>query len=486
MRRRQAGCHQQAKLGTDMTIESDHLPALSTIDPAREVDRALSTPGIDTGFFVFDAIRQAVSVAAEMMRPSVRKLAERLATRTIEVNGWTFRRVKTGNRWDVAFVAENPHLPGGYLYNMRVRPEYTATAKAAVDEIEARRFADIDRLGDPEAWIVAYLAKRDEKDPEMEAIDADPANFRDPRECHVLENLAAWAFHDGDGNQPDALGDNSSKSLEQLLSHDLDGSDYSGRAFNARRSDTPDPTETDQRPEIREAETGVGRFAAIEAMLLLDGAVCEIGLIGEIAARMREYSDVEFKNYNSPGYEIPSLIGYGGVYRDGGRMSLGTVGTIVDLWDRRACLSLDRHGARFVELVGQLSSNGHVSADSEFDCHDWNDWVWLEEIDETSGVVWFRSTGTRLAMQYELDGSGERLVDLQISEERRVQADGGNEWVFLAHFVRTEEGFVADPVGEFSSFNYVTLEKALGGYISLSAALREEYGNHNHSETVIP
>jgi hypothetical protein len=469
-----------------MTKERDHLPALSTIDPEREVERALSTPGLDTGYFIFDAIRQAVSAAAEMMRPSVRKLADRLEAGPLEVNGWTFRRVTTKNRWDVAFVAENPLLPGGYLYNMRVRREYTDEAKLKVDEIEARRFAGLDRLDDPDVWFEAFMKKRAEKDPEMEAIDSDPASFRAPDECPILENLAAWAFNDGKGNQPDALGDNSSASLDQLLSRDLDGSDYLGRAFNARRSDELGTTEIHHHPEFREAETGVGRFAAIEAMLLLDEAVCQIGLKDEIAARMEEYADAEFADNNSPGYEIPSLIGYGCVYRDGGRMSLGTVGTIVDLWERRACLSLDRHGARFVELVGQLSAHGHVTPDSEFDCHDLEDWVWLEEIDETSGVVWFRSSRTRLAMQYELDASGERLDVLQVSEGRRDDGDAAaDERYFVAHFVRTEDGFVADPIGEMSSFNYIALEKALGGYVPLSDALREEYGNHNASDSVI-
>lgn len=452
-------------------------------------------PGLDTSFFVSDAIRQAVSLAAETMRPSVRKLAESLEAGPLSVNGWTFRRAKTGNRYDLAFVAENPFLPGGYLYNVRIRREWTDEAKKMRDEIQSRMLAHLEGVVDPDDWMTAFIEAQNARPPELVALEGDPSSYRKPLECRSEIMLAAWVFNDGRGMQPDTLGDDYSLSLDELLGGDLDGSNFVGRAFNARRSDELELSETNRHPVLQEAEVGTGRFAALEAMLLLDEAVTEAGLRGEIAARMAAFAGIEFRNYNSEGYEIPSLVAFGAVYRDGGRMSLGTVGTIVDLWEERTCRAIDRHAHSFVDLVRGLSRNGFVSADNQFDCHDLNDWAFVEETDELSGVVWLTTTGTRIAMAYELDEAAESLVALRIAEMASHQLDDGEPMVssrlaetempedaaeagFIGAFSVTGNGYVADQMGMLSAFNFVALEKALGGFPAVAAALEEEYGNH--------
>lgn len=462
-----------------MTREIQHLPALRRLDPRSSIAAAVTTPGLDTSFFVSDAIRQAVSLAAEMMRPSVRKLAERLESGPIDVNGWTFHRVKTKNQYDLAFVAQNPYLPGGYLYNVRVQREFTTEAKQRRDEIENGMLAHLNGIVDPADWMSAFVKAQLDRPPELIALEADTASYRAPLDCQAERMLAAWAFNDGRGFQPETLGDNSSSSLDQLLSGDLDGSDYNGRAFNAPRSDDLEDMDSNPYPDLKEAEVGTGRFAAVEAMLLLDEALTEVGLHDEVAARMEKFADIEFRNYHSGGYEIPSVIGFGGVFRDGGRMSLGAVGLISDLWEERTCCALDRHAASFVELVRNLAQNGHVSEDSEFDCHDLNDWAHVEETNDRTGVVWLRSTGTQIAMEYELDEEGERLVALRLAEMKSTDvskiptdpADAG----FLGTFVLAEAGYVAESMGVLCAFNFVALEKTLGSFPSISRALDDEY-----------
>lgn len=463
-----------------MTQERDHLPPFSTIDPNEAIARAFTTPGLDTSSFINDTIRQAITVAAEMMRPSLRKLAEKIEAAPIQVNGWEMRPVQTRSRWNLAFVAENPDLPGGYLFNMKIRPEFTDVASKKYMEMEERRFAHVYQIEDLDARQSAWIDTLLTANPEEEALRADPANFKTPRDCGVLEGLSCWAFRDGNGNQPSALGDNSSASLEELLAGDLDGRDRSGRAFHARSSSEL-RRDKEGRPKLEEAETGTARFAAIEAMLLLDEAICQIGLKGEVEERARSFADVEFCNLNSPGYEIPALVGYGCVYRDGGRMSLGTVGTIIDFWEQRECVALDRHSDRFVSMVRLLAANGHMSRDNEHDSSDIDDWAWVDETSDTAGVLWLRTRGTQLRMEYALDDDGENLEVLYVAETGRKQYDAvpvpdAAEPGYLGTFARTEGGFVADPIGLFTPSTYVALDKALGAIISVSRALEEDYG----------
>lgn len=463
-----------------MTKERDHLPPFSTIDPNEAISRAFATPGLDTSFFINDTIRQAITVAAEMMRPSIRKLAEKIEAAPIKVNGWEMRPIQTRSRWNLAFVAENPDLPGGYLFNMKIRPEFTDAASQKYKEMEERRFAHVYEIEDLDARQSAWIDTLLTANPEEKALRADPANFKMPRECGVLEDLSCWAFRDGNGNQPSALGDNSAMKLDELLASDLDGKDRSGRVFYARASSELLRND-EERPRLEEAETGTARFAAIEAMLLLDEAICHVGLKGEVEERIRSFADVEFCNFSSAGYEIPSLVAYGSVYRDGGRMSLGAVGTIIDFWEQRECVALDRHSDKFVSMVRLLAVNGHTSPDNEHDSSDIDDWAWVDETSDTTGVLWLRTRGTQLRMEYALDEGGENLEVLYIAETGRKHYDAvpvpdAAEPGYVGTFARTEVGFIADPIGLFTPSTYVALDKALGSIISVSRALEEDYG----------
>lgn len=463
-----------------MTQERKHLPPFSTINPNDAIDRAFSTSGLDTGFFINDAIRHAISVAAEMMRPSIRKLAERIHISPIHVNGWVMRPVATRYPWNLAFVAENPHLPGGYLFNLKIRREFTEPAAQKYREMEERRYAHVHEIKDPDerqqAWIQVLISKN----PEEDNLRADLSNFKAPQDCELLEDLACWAFRDKNGHKPSAMADNQTNSLDELLAGDLDGKNYVGRAFYARSGS--DLRRADEgRPRIEDAETGTARFAAIEAMLLLDEAICDAGLKEEVAERARSFRDVEFVNFNSPGYEIPALVAYGSVYADGGRMSLGTVGTIIDFWEKRECVALDRHSDKFVSMVRRLAANGHVTPECRHDSNDLDDWVWVEEASDTAGIVWLETIGTQLRMEYSLDEESDELQFLYIAKTDRKDfeaspAASAAERGFVGVFARTSDGFVADPIGPFTPSTYVALDKAIGAIIRVSHALDEDYG----------
>ena len=167
--------------GTTMSQENFHFPPLSEIDHVTAAAGALTQTGVDTGFFIFDVIRQAVTLSSEMIWPAVREIGEDLREHPLVVDGWTFRPVDFGGRWSVSFVASNPDLPGGYLFSVAIDPEKTPEASERYAEIIRGLLRSVKDIEDPDERKMAQVKVFADRSPELDAIYSDPDNFRPPR-----------------------------------------------------------------------------------------------------------------------------------------------------------------------------------------------------------------------------------------------------------------------------------------------------------------
>lgn len=326
---------------------------------------------------------------AEAAWPSMLTLGRRLeAGESMRSGNWTFEAVRTGDPWNVAFVAED-ESGCGFLYVLDLEKERSEARKAEV----SARVEEARRIEDPEARRAAVAkALIDDILADEEAV-AVGSDYKDPSEVSAVDKVRAYAYR---GCEPASFYDGYSMTLPNLLDR-IGGKEYAHGGIAECR-----PTKAVSGLEPRGTTERCPQTAAVLSALGVLGSGLETaGLMGDVRARGGTIERWRYPNYGDEDNGKVIEAAQGAVCADSGFAGPTCADIAWDFWRSAVETDLSSRSAALGEVVAMLREAGHVSTETRYDCNDMDDFAHVVmDGRDGFGTLWMRTQNGEYGIRF--------------------------------------------------------------------------------------
>jgi hypothetical protein len=374
------------------------LPRFEDLDGAAALERFLADredSNGDAGQQLNAVAQIAMYLSVDISKHGIRKLALSLQDGAMDVDGWRFSALPLADKSSLAFKAEKDG--SGYAIQAKIEPEMTAEATERYNSFNGQ--AGEQYRGGLEALKASgvtgtefekakYELLFNRRIPEQDAIKNDPASYKPLSECSGVREISAVAY----GSQrrpPEGYTRGNCKPLKQVLEAGSNGGHQSGKLFQM----TPDWRFDFGRSEHPVLDT-ISRVFDVEgtffALNLVGRGIVAAGLESAVSdfmdqRRQTRYGYIDMGGGDADVHELAAAaIAVTGMVTD------QTVEAISDFW--MTVSGIDANDSlRDIEFLKKtLPEKGFVQSKGCYECNDLDDFTWVESIDESTTIIWYR------------------------------------------------------------------------------------------------
>ncbi|NTF17856.1 hypothetical protein G6L37_05535 [Agrobacterium rubi] len=387
---------------------------------------------------VYDVVDMAVTVAGEMMWPSLLEAARKLKLSPIEDEGWRLRPYSKDKRWNEYFILEEMGGHGGYLFNMRLRPRKT---DAALERLAEMMRSDVN-MGSSTA-VDSFLNPADG----LIDLNDDPQSYLPEDHCHEIEHLVCCAFST-DGVPPSGFNDEGMTPFE-LATISAIGPDPVGHMPGRIFAFHPSPfVGIDEMPDVPVSRSVDDIGASVSVLSRLGRMLARLDLSHAVRRRAADLGTIAYQHYWSqdrgPLLELAAVS----VYRDGGMIGGATTSSILQVWSH-ACSKIAAASAIPVSsVIRVLRDAGHVDPEGAYAAY--GDLLHVEDGRDGEGALAVRTSVGAYRIDFVTDEDGMVSdLDLVLADEVGAARDDGHlgsyrfapDATLLSHSVSEDEFF---------------------------------------------
>lgn len=326
---------------------------------AAGLSRECLASGINT---IVDA---ATTLSIEIAWPVILKLSRKVEEGDIELSsGWTIKSVKVPSGPHSAFVMENADEPGGFLFDVLLRPAMTDEARDRIAAIKAEKMKAVDAIPDREVREAARESLLAITPEEVSAIQRDSASYRDHGDCETVRAVSCTVYR-ADGLFPPGYNGAGSE-LDDTLALIAQEAFAMGKLFESRPSallqfgQVPPYLSFDPSGYVRDPAMTLVAFE------VLSEALYELDLVDELSERIELIQPLKYLHHSvEPGFGLLMQMGFDTVTTSGlpGEKALGTA---VHYWTAATAIDVTRAAKGLPEAVRKLEERGHTDVGNPF------------------------------------------------------------------------------------------------------------------------
>lgn len=350
---------------------------------------------------VTTVLEAALRYASETMMDAIGKLALMVRDRPEKLHkaeeaGYRLTLV-TGVRESINLIMTKDGEPGGKLIEVRFKPVLTETGKTVVSDIEKLSEIEMEQLGlnkSQKLMIRIGVGDKNKVPPAQKALNeylSSGRGYRRPERGDKVDMVMGTMLDlstPGNKSVPAENDKWEAVQMKELVSDNTSTKLKSDRNIWWKGIDFQMKKPTimnEEEPEFSSlSERNSGWFH--KTLSDITDILCLTNLDRMVRERNTQSSNTPWWTSGVANYPLLEEAGYAAVMSSGGLFDEKVVQRITDFSRNIAAIDLDRRLDVFLNAIGLMVANGHISSDNQFICNDLRDRAYVTEHDDGHDV----------------------------------------------------------------------------------------------------